>query len=168
VVVVGALRPAAGTVIAYHCLVSDTLPVPTSSAAPARFGSDGDPSLASIATGVAEELEGTRRTITLGGSLLLIPTSVMVMVGAGGMIGAGPGLLALFAMVGLASGPAACFLALGLSNLVGTPLVKRAFLRRAQAMGISPQDAEAAWAQATQSLDAAARERLLSPGRAAS
>jgi hypothetical protein len=147
--------------------VAETLPVPTSSAAPARF-SGGDPSLASMASRVAEELEGSRRSITLGGSLLLIPASVMVMVGAGGLIGAGPAMLALFAMVGLASGPAACGLALVLSNLFGAPLVRQVFLRRALSMGISRDDALRAWRQANDRLDVEARERLLRPERAAS
>lgn len=148
--------------------MSDTLPVPASSAAPARFSGREGAELASLAAAVAEQLEGTRRSVTLGGSLMLIPASVMLMVGAGGLVGAGPAILALFAMVGLASGPAACFAALAVSNVVGSPPVRRAFLRRAAAMGLSREEADRAWRDANLRLDAAARERLLRPERATS
>lgn len=144
------------------------LPLPLTPACPATFARQSAAGAQETAIRLAEELEGARRRITLGGSLLLIPATMGVVVGAAGAVGLTGWLLVLCAFIGLAAGPGVCCGALALSTGVGGPLTRRVFRTRARALGLSDDEACAAWRAACRLLDNEDRERLLSGRRAES
>ncbi len=133
---------------------------PATSAAPVTAGASLAPASLEAGIGLAEDLEGTRRAMTLGGALFLIPATAAVVTLTAATLGVGGVWLGVCALTGLAIGPGLCLASLAASNLVGRPIVRRLFHRRAAAMGLSAADIETAWHRAEVLLNDQARRRL--------
>lgn len=136
---------------------------PATPAAPAaRGGLLGTDSRAvrTAAEDLAIEMEGRRRSITLGGSLLLIPAAGGVALAVAALAGVPAIWLPLLTLTGLSAGPALTTLSLAGLNLVGGPLVKRRFNRRSQRLGLPADQIEQTWRDAMGIVDASARARL--------
>lgn len=133
---------------------------PATSAAPVANASQPTPAGLAAGVALAEELEGTRRAFTLGGALFLIPATAAVVTVAAAGLGVSGVFLGICALTGLAIGPGLCLASLAASNLVGRPLVRRAFKKRAREMGLASGDVEIAWHRAEILLNDQARRRL--------
>jgi len=110
---------------------------------------------------LAVEMESRRRAFTLGGSLLLIPTAGGITLAVAALAGVPPPWLPLCALIGLSTGPALTAVSLGALNLVGGPLTKVRFRRRADRLGLPTADVEETWRDAMAIVDAHARDRLV-------
>lgn len=133
---------------------------PVTPAAPASSALGDRPALVRVAAELALDLEGRRRAITLGGSLLWIPGAAAAVLALSAALGVRGVWLALCALAGLATGPALTTASIALLSLVGTPLVRVRFRRRARALGLSEVEIDVAWERATAELDAEVRGRL--------
>lgn len=134
--------------------------LPVTSAAPVSFVSGDTRAHFEMAKELAAELEGRRRTYTLGGSLLLIPGAAGIALAASALVGVSGLWLPLCALAGLAVGPALCTAVMAATNLLGGPAVRRRFAQHARELGLSDDDIERAWSEATTALDERARARL--------
>lgn len=133
---------------------------PSTSAAPVSFAGGDTRARLAMARELATDLEGRRRTITLGGSLLLIPASSGVALVASALVGVSGIWLPLCALAGLAVGPALTTAAMAAGNLIGGPAVRRRYWREARELGLSEAQIEDAWHAAERELDERARARL--------
>jgi hypothetical protein len=134
--------------------------LPSTSAAPHSEGGV-DPSAARLAsTQLAVELESRRRTITLGFSLLLIPTSAALVLTGATVIGVPMVWLPVCVLAGLSFGPALTATSLAMLNLVGAPRVRRRFRANAQRLGLPAHEVDEVWRQALDTVDANVRARL--------
>jgi hypothetical protein len=113
-----------------------------------------------LAEEIALEIEGRRRTWTLGGSLLLIPAASMAALAGAVGLEVEVVWLPLCALAGLSAGPALCTASLALANVLGAPQARRVFRQRARALGLGEEEMRVAWAQASAQLDDRARTRL--------
>lgn len=136
---------------------------PASAAAPLRPLAAGPEAAQRRATELALALEAERRTFTLGGGLLFIPVAGALAVGVSWYVGVPALWLPLCAIAGLAVGPALSTLAIASASLVGRPLTRKVFLRRAMALGLCEEECAALWVSARATLDDDARERLAPP-----
>lgn len=134
--------------------------MPSTSAAPVSLSGGDTRSHFAMATELAMELEGRRRSLTLGGSLLLIPASAGAALVASAIVGVGGIWLPLCALAGLAIGPALTTAAMAASNVVGAPAVRRRYWQHARELGLSEAQIEDAWQAAQRELDDRARARL--------
>lgn len=133
---------------------------PATSAAPVANAAQPTPAGLEAGIALAEDLEGTRRALTLGGALFLIPATAAVVTVTAAGLGVSGVFLGVCALTGLAIGPGLCLASLAASNLIGRPLVRRTFQKRARAMGMLPADVEVAWRRAEILLNDQARRRL--------
>ncbi|MFZ9886169.1 MAG: hypothetical protein ACO3JL_01600 [Myxococcota bacterium] len=140
-----------------------TVVPPATAAAPLRPLPVGPESAQRAAEQLALELEAERRALTLGGGLLCIPIAGAAAVGVSWFVGVPALWLPLCAIAGLAVGPALSTLAIAAASLVGRPLTRRIFLRRAMTLGLGEEQCAALWNTARTTLDDDARERLAPP-----
>lgn len=134
--------------------------IPATSAAPASGTLRDRSALVKLAADLAVDMEGRRRAVTLGGSLLWIPGAGAFVLALSAALGVSGVWLAVCALAGLATGPALTTASIALFSLVGVPTVRLRFAQRARALGLSPDEVEEAWLRATSQLDAEVRERL--------
>ncbi len=134
--------------------------LPSTSAAPVSLAG-GDPrSHLAMARELASDLEGRRRTLTLGGSLLLIPGSAGVTLALSAYLGVTGIWLPVCALAGLAIGLTLTTVTMAGANLLGAPAVRRRYRRQARALGLGEHEIEQAWQEALAELDAKTRARL--------
>lgn len=134
--------------------------LPVTSAAPASQRGADPRAVRSVAEEIAVELESRRRTITLGGSLLFIPAAAGGVLAVSAALGVPMAFLPVCALIGLSIGPALTTASLALGNIVGLPRARRAFRKRALALGLPPSEVDETWRTATRVVEARARERI--------
>lgn len=149
-----------------NTLFSTLEPVgPTSSAAPMSLAPGDRSARLQLARELALDLEGKRRLVTLGGGFVWIPLCGLAAL----LLSAGLGVrgvwLVFCGLAGVAIGPALTTSSIALLSVVGVPLVRGRFRRAARQLGLSADEAEQAWQEASGQLDERARARLGSRGK---
>lgn len=132
----------------------------TSAALPALAAGGGRSSLVA-AREMAADLEGRRRSLTLGGSLLVIPATACATLGVSAAVGVSGFWLPVCALAGLTIGLSLSTVTMAISNVLGLAAVRRHFYRQARALGLSDAHVEEAWRAAEDELEARSRARLL-------
>jgi hypothetical protein len=118
------------------------------------------PERSEAAESIALELEGRRRSATLGGGLLLIPAAAGAATAFSAALGIPVTWLPLCALLGSAIGPALTTACIAASSVFGVPALKQVHRRRCRALGLSSEEIEAGWRSAGIILDEKARRRL--------
>ena len=97
---------------------------PATAAAPAHLASKPESSLSDVDSAAAHRAAASRESLLIGASLLLTPSSAMLMVAGATLAGLGPGAQAALALVGLGLGPILCTCALSKTQ-DAAPLILR-------------------------------------------
>lgn len=109
---------------------------------------------------LARDVESRRRAITFGGSFLWIPAAGAASLAISAAFGM-KGIWLLFAaLVGLAAGPALTTVSIAGLTLVGLPMARRRFQKKAARLGLVATEAATAWDSACDELDDEMRSRL--------
>lgn len=135
--------------------------LPATSAAPVSLEAGDGRTHFAMARELAVELEGRRRSLTLGGSLLMIPATAGATLAISAAVGVSGFWLPVCALAGLTIGLSISTVAMAVSNLIGGALVRHRYLRQARALGLSDERVEEAWREAERELDERSRARLL-------
>lgn len=134
---------------------------PSTSAAPVSLAARDDRSHVAMARELAVDLEGRRRSLTLGGSLLVIPATGGVTLAVSAAIGVPSVWLPVCTLAGLAIGLSLSAVTMAVSNLVGGAAVQRRFWRQARALGLGDAQIDQVWRDAESELDQRSRARLI-------
>lgn len=135
--------------------------LPATSAAPPTLEAGDSRSHFAMARELAADLEGRRRSVTLGGSLLVIPATAGATLAISAAVGVTGFWLPICALAGLTIGLSLSTVTMAVSNLIGMAVVRRRFYWHARQLGLSDARIEEAWRDAEEELEARSRARLL-------
>ena len=134
--------------------------IPATSASPnLNLFADGDRH--SLALDLALQIEGGRRTYTLGGGLLCIPLAAGIATAISAAIGLPLFWLPLCALLGSALGPALMTALFAFSNVIVLPMVKKRHLLEGKSLGLSAEDCAKGFEEAVLMLEEKTRRRLM-------